>query len=45
MDRRRVAPLADWTRNAMTTANRIGPGRTEELLSLLREAGGQHPNA
>jgi hypothetical protein len=40
-----VAPLADWTRNAMTTANQIGPGRTDELLSLLREAGGQHPNA
>ncbi len=40
-----VAPLADWTRNAMTTANQIGPGGTERLMSLLRDAGGQHPNA
>lgn len=35
-----VGPLADWTRNAMTVANQIGPANTEELLSLLREAGG-----
>lgn len=41
----KVAPLADWTRNAMTTANLLGPGRTEELLALLRDAGGQHPNS
>jgi hypothetical protein len=40
-----VAPLADWTRNAMTAANQIGPGGTEHLLRLLRDAGGQHPNA
>ncbi|MGA5202734.1 hypothetical protein [Streptomyces variegatus] len=41
----KVAPLVDWTRNAMTTANLIGPGGMQELLSLLRDAGGQHPNA
>jgi hypothetical protein len=40
-----VAPLVDWTRNAMTTANLIGPAGMEELLSLLREVGGHHPNA
>jgi hypothetical protein len=29
----------------MTAANQIGPGGTEHLLRLLRDAGGQHPNA
>jgi hypothetical protein len=40
-----VAPFADWTRNAMTAANEIGPGGMQDLLTLLRKAGGQHPNA
>lgn len=41
-----VAPLADWTRNAMTAANQISlGGHTDRLLELLRDAGGQHPNA
>lgn len=40
----KAAPLADWTRNAMTTANLIGPDGMRRLLELLREAGGQHPN-
>jgi hypothetical protein len=41
----KVAPLSDWTRNAMTSSNLLGPGRVEELGTLLREAGGEHPNA
>lgn len=41
-----VAPLADWTRNAMTAANEISlGGKVERLMQLLRDAGGQHPNA
>ncbi|KUF18432.1 hypothetical protein [Streptomyces silvensis] len=40
-----IAPLADWTRNAMTTANQIGPGGTKGFVALLRNTGGQHPNA
>ncbi|WP_030992202.1 hypothetical protein [Streptomyces sp. NRRL S-1813] len=41
-----VGPLADWTRNAMTTANEISlGGHVDRLTTLLREAGGQHPNA
>lgn len=41
-----VAPLADWTRGVMTAANEISSaGRTEELMELLRGAGGAHPNA
>jgi len=41
-----VAPLADWTCNAMTTANQISlGGKVERLMELLRNAGGQHPNA
>ncbi len=41
----KVGPLSDWTRNAMTSANLLGPGRVDELMTLLREAGGEHPNA
>jgi hypothetical protein len=41
-----VAPLADWTRSQMTTANEISlGGRVQDLLHALQEAGGQHPNA
>lgn len=40
----RVAPLADWTRNVMTTANQVGPSRADQLMNLLVESGGQHPN-
>lgn len=41
-----VAPLADWTRNAMTTANEISlGGHVDRLRGLLRAGGGQHPNA
>lgn len=41
-----VAPLADWTRSQMTTANEISlGGHTERLMSLLRNAGGEHPNS
>lgn len=40
-----VAPLADWTRNAMTVANLIGPAGMQELTERLRELGAQHPNA
>jgi hypothetical protein len=43
---RQVAPLADWTRNAMTAANEISlGGKVERLMELLHAAGGQHPNA
>ncbi|WP_328427839.1 hypothetical protein [Streptomyces sp. NBC_00443] len=41
----KVAPLVDWTRNAMTVANLLGPSGAEQLLALLAEVGGQHPNA
>ncbi|MFB7589338.1 hypothetical protein [Streptomyces sp. NPDC056169] len=37
--------LVDWTRNAMTVANLLGPGGMNELMEQLRAAGGQHPNA
>lgn len=38
-----VAPLADWSRNSMTTANQISfGGNTERLAELLAERGG-HP--
>jgi hypothetical protein len=41
-----VAPLADWTRSGMTAANEIScGGHVAQLGHLLREAGGQHPNA
>lgn len=41
-----VAPLADWSRGAMTTANQVSlGGNTERLTALLAEHGGQHPNA
>ncbi|MEU7155132.1 hypothetical protein [Streptomyces chrestomyceticus] len=41
-----VAPLADWSRNAMTAANEISlGGKAERLYVLLTEHGGQHPNA
>ncbi|MFE7115471.1 hypothetical protein ACFU99_08620 [Streptomyces sp. NPDC057654] len=41
----KVAPLADWTRNAITAANEIGPGAgMEHLMALLRVSGGRHPN-
>jgi hypothetical protein len=41
-----VGPLADWSRNAMTTANQVSfGGNTERLMELLTEHGGQHPNA
>lgn len=41
-----VAPLADWTRGQMTTANEISfGGNAARLLRLLRDAGGDHPNA
>ena len=40
-----VAELVDWTRNAMTVANLLGPSGAEQLLALLAEVGGQHPNA
>lgn len=42
----KIAPLTDWTRSAMTTANQISfSGKPGELMRLLNEAGGQHPNA
>ncbi|MFJ4627110.1 hypothetical protein [Streptomyces sp. NPDC088847] len=37
----KVGPLSDWTRNAMTSANLLGPDRVDELMNLLRAAGGQ----
>lgn len=41
-----VAPLADWTRGAMTAANEISlGGNTERLAVLLTAHGGEHPNA
>ena len=40
-----VGALVDWTRNAMTVANLLGPAGMDELMELLRAAGGQHPNA
>jgi hypothetical protein len=40
-----VAPLADWTRNAITAANEIGTAGMQDLMVRLRNAGGQHPNA
>lgn len=41
-----VAPLADWTRGAMTAANEISlGGNTERLAVLLTANGGEHPNA
>jgi hypothetical protein len=40
-----VAPLADWTRGAMTAANEISlGGNTERLTALLTAHGGEHPN-
>lgn len=39
-----AAPFVDWTRNAMTAANLIGPDGMRELMEVLRAAGGQHPN-
>lgn len=42
---KKVAPLADWTRNAITAANEIGPAGMEDLMALLRLSGGRHPNA
>ncbi len=41
----KVAPLVDWTRNAMTVANLIGPSGMKSLTALLVDNGGQHPNA
>ncbi|MCP9209527.1 hypothetical protein [Streptomyces cucumeris] len=41
-----IAPLADWTRSAMTTAKAISlGGLTEKLADALTAAGGAHPNA
>ncbi|MFE2164840.1 hypothetical protein ACFXB3_07170 [Streptomyces sp. NPDC059447] len=41
-----IAPLADWTKTAITAANQISlGGHTNRLMDLLRDAGGQHPNA
>ncbi|QGZ53301.1 hypothetical protein GPZ77_34285 (plasmid) [Streptomyces sp. QHH-9511] len=40
-----AAPLVDWTRNSMTVANLLGPAGMDDLMQLLRAAGGQHPNA
>lgn len=40
-----VAPLADWTRNAITCANEIGPAGMNDLMATLLAAGGQHPGA
>ena len=40
-----VGALVDWTRNAMTVANLLGPTGMNDLMELLRAAGGQHPNA
>jgi hypothetical protein len=40
-----VGSLVDWTRNSMTVANLLGPAGMNDLLELLRGAGGQHPNA
>jgi hypothetical protein len=41
-----IAPLADWTRSQMTTANQISlAGNTGQLMDLLRAEGGDHPNA
>ncbi|WP_328941569.1 hypothetical protein OG259_07800 [Streptomyces sp. NBC_00250] len=40
-----VGALVDWTRNAMTVANLLGPGGMNDLMEQLRSAGGQHPNA
>jgi hypothetical protein len=40
-----VAEFVDWTRNAMTVANLMGPDGMRELLALLTDAGGQHPNS
>lgn len=40
----KIAPLADWTRNAAVVTRVTSPQRTE-LLALLRDSGGQHPNA
>ena len=37
--------LVDWTRNSMTVANLLGPAGMNDLMELLRNAGGQHPNA
>lgn len=38
-----VAPLADWSRNAMTTANQISfGGHVERLAELLAAHGSQH---
>lgn len=43
-----VAQLADWTRSVMTAANQISlslDGGARGFLQLLRELGGQDPNA
>lgn len=42
---RHVGPLADWTRNAMTVANLLGPAGMADVMQQLTDAGGQHPNA
>ncbi|MEU9792917.1 hypothetical protein AB0E27_20205 [Streptomyces sparsogenes] len=40
-----VAPITDWTRSAMTTANAISlGGLTGQLMEALAAAGGAHPN-
>jgi hypothetical protein len=39
-----VAPLTDWTRSVMTCVNVLGPDGMEDLLVLLRDAGGRPPN-
>lgn len=41
-----VAPLADWSRNAMTAGQQISfGGNVNRLMNLLADHGGQHPNA
>ncbi|WP_411140283.1 hypothetical protein [Streptomyces sp. x-80] len=40
----KAAPLADWTRNAITVANALGTGGMGYLMALLRVSGGRHPN-
>ncbi|MBL1100116.1 hypothetical protein [Streptomyces coffeae] len=40
-----IAPLTDWTRSAMTTANAISlGGLAGQLMDALTAAGGAHPN-
>lgn len=41
-----IAPMTDWTRSAMTTANAISlGGLVEQMTEALMTAGGAHPNA